>query len=1137
MKSLLRKCCNVLVLLLLSASAVGWAQFSGNLQGSVQDPSGATVPMATITLTNVDNNVSRTTKADSSGVYRFSSLAPGNYQVSATAPGFSGNKTAFTLTTDETRNVPIVLAVGQVATQVQVTSQQPLLDTSDSRNQLTLGRASLANLPLPARNPLSLITLTPGVTGIGEGSATNFNPENSVDASANGRGANGNLFIVDGLDVTSSIRPGVVNLTPNADTVQETTVQTNTYTVDFGRASSIQTVMTTRSGTDQYHGFASEFYTYQGLYARGEFGIPQPQPVSPYHTNNLSFGVGGPVIPHHKFFFFVGYEPYLSIVSTGATLQTYEDPAFVSFANATEPSSPEVQLLDKYMPTNATFRNVLQTAAQAFGAQNLAGNTGCGTPSTDNIPCGTAVFDQGNFNSSSYNNSKQYDVRIDKYFDKDRVYGLFYRDTISTGGPAVRPAFAETDNYYTFSVQGNETHTFSPDTLNEAFMGYNRIEGFAPSGGLFTVPVVNVTGLGVGFGDGFALGDYVQHSYHWRDVLTHIHGSHDMRVGYEGWHGDDIANFAGAYAQPTFQFNSLIDLINNDPYTETGLSYSLTTGQPEAHNYDYEQTTGGAFAEDTWKVSNSLTLNYGIRYDNFGNAYPASGTTLANFHLATASSFPEEVANGVMTQQSHVYNHDLNWVFSPRAGFAWSPGTSGKWLAHGGIGLYHDYFTLGNSENGLNSNPPGYTVPTFYNNGSTAAPIFGYGTQNTYPFGFPYPALVGQPLDAKGGVVGSQISVGGVAENLKSPFTINYSLALDRQLTPEFVVSLGYVGSHSGNLVTAGGSTSATAYGNDVNAYQGDLIQHITCTENATTNACTGVQTRLNTSFGSIDYAFNGAIANYDALIVSARGRFNRQGSLVASYTHSRSEDDWQDYPVAYPYSQFYAISPYDVPNRFSLGVSYELPGANLANRYEKRVLGGWTLAGITVLQSGQPFTVYTGAAFAAQEINPALGAVAGNLRYAPGSGDFNADGDNNDYPDVTSYKQPHKRSAFEPKNGGLFGSCAGGALPCSNFTLPAFGQEGNEVPDQFRNAGYADTDITIKKITAIAEGVALELRLDTFNVFNRVNLVNSGSAVTTGAGLSTLPGLDTNLQDGGFGQSPSTYPARNMLLGARLTF
>jgi len=459
-------------------------------------------------------------------------------------------------------------------------------------------------------------------------------------------------------------------------------------------------------------------------------------------------------------------------------------------------------------------------------------------------------------------------------------------------------------------------------------------------------------------------------------------------------------------------------------------------------------------------------------------------------------------------------------VFSPRGGFAYAPGDSGKWLMHGGIGLFHDYFTLGNSENGLSANPPGFVRPTFFNDGSTAAPVFGYGTQNTYPFGYTYPAFQGQPLDAKGGIVGSQIGVGGVDGHLKSPFTINYSLAVDRQVTPDFVVSLGYVGSHSGNLIAGGGNTGATSYGNDVNAYAGDLIQHIHCTESGTENTCKGTQTRLNTSFGNINYAFNSAVGNYNGLIASARGRFARRGFLTTSYTFGHSLDDWQNYPVGYPTNQFYANSPYDVRHRFSLGVSYELPGAEVGNGLERRVLGGWTISGLSVLQSGTPFTVTTGAAFAAQLINPTLPATADNLAFASGSGDFNADGNNNDYPSVTSYKQSHDRKDYHTGRG-VLAACPAGVVPCGNFTLPAIGTEGNEMPNQFRNPGYADVDFTLKKVTPITERVNLEIRLDTFNVFNRVN----------------YQGVDTNLQDGNFAQSTGTNPARNMLLGGRLNF
>jgi hypothetical protein len=1125
--SRLATCLAALVLLLSVATAS--AQFNSGVEGNVQDASGASIPSAKITLVNSATNVTVETTSDSAGVFSFASLGPGSYTVTAKATGFSPASTGITLTAGETRNLPFKLSVGQANTSLTVTSQAPLLDTGDSRNQQTLDEIALENLPLASRNPTALITLTPGVTGLGAGTATTFNPENYVDASANGRGQNGNMYIVDGLDVTSSIRPGVVNLTPNVDSLSETTVQTNIYSVDYGRASSLQTVMSTRSGTDKYHGFASEYYTYQGLQARGEFGVPQPDRLAPYHTNNMSFGVGGPVIPRHKFFFFFSYEPYLALTSNGSSLQNYEDPAFVSFAQTAQPNSPEVQLFAKYPASNATFRNVFQTAAQAFGPQDVGANTGCGTPSTDNIPCATPVFDQGNFNSSSYNNSKQYNIRVDKYFTKDRVYGLFYRDTISTGGPSVRPAFTEKSNYYTFSLQGNETHTFTPSTLNEAFGGYNRIEGFSPRSGLFTVPIVNVTGLGVGFGDGFALGDYIQHSYHWRDVLTHIHGSHTIKAGYEGWHGDDLALFAGAYAQPTLSYTNMINLINDDPYSESGLAYNPVTGQPANRNYGYKETTGGGFVEDTWKVTPRLTLNYGIRYDNFGNPEVAlKGTVLANFHLASGSSFSDQVADGVMMQQGHVFKHDLNWNFAPRVGFAYDPLGKGSWVVRGGVGLYHDYFTLGNAENGLGSNPPGPVVPTFFNNGSTAPPIFGYGTQNTYPFGFPYPAFQGGALDAKGGLVGQQINVGGVDPGLTSPHTVNYSLTIEHAIGRDMVASIGFVGSHSGNLVTGGGNTGATSYGNDVNIFAGDLLDHPQYS--ATSNTWTGTQTRLNTSFGAITYAYNGAVSNYAGLVAAIKGRFARRGFLTASYTHGKSMDDWENYPVGADYKHYYAPSPWDVPNRLSLGASYLLPGDHLANGIARRTLGGWTLAGTLVLQSGEPFTVYTGAPLAISptatdnttltSANFASELAAGNLQFAPGSGDFNADGDNNDYPSVTSYKQKHGRSDFESGHG-IFPTCPGGVLPCGQFVLPAVATEGNETPNQFRNPGYADTDMTLKKVTQIKGSLNLELRLDTFDVFNRVN----------------LNGVDTNLQDGNFGQTSGTNVPRNMLLGAKLNF
>ena len=251
----------VALCLLAISSSVAWAQFSANVSGSVQDPTGASVPGATVTLTNTATSETSTTKTDASGNYRFVSLAPGDYKITVTATGFAAANVSLTLLTEQNSNVPIHLAVSGLSQEVQVTGEAPVINAADSRTEMTLDSQAVANLPLQGRNLLALTTLAPGVTGLGlvtggspGSSADNFSTETQVDASANGRGSVGNMYIVDGLDVTSDIRPGVLNLTPNPDSIQETTIQANTFTVEYGRASSLQMAMTTKSGSDQFHG-------------------------------------------------------------------------------------------------------------------------------------------------------------------------------------------------------------------------------------------------------------------------------------------------------------------------------------------------------------------------------------------------------------------------------------------------------------------------------------------------------------------------------------------------------------------------------------------------------------------------------------------------------------------------------------------------------------------------------------------------------------------------------------------------------------------------------------------------------------------------------------------------------------------
>lgn len=1092
MKAKLQKCSEIFLagaLLILFAVTGAYAQFNSGIQGSVEDPSGRVVPGASVTLLNLGTQVSQQTTTDAGGNYRFVSLPPGQYRVTVSAKGFNVQSVNISLETGQNLNLPVTLTVATQRQRVVVTGQSPVLNTAETRSQISLGTQALSTLPLPGRNLVSLVAVTPGVEGIGTvaggspGSAVdNFSTELQVDASANGRGSVGNLYVIDGLDITSDIRPGVLNVVPNPDSIQEVSIETNTFNVEYGRASSLEMLMTTKSGTNKFHGNLADYFTYQGLWSGTEF----VHNYAPFHTNNFSGSIGGPIIPKHRAFFFFSIEPLRSSTSTGNSIVTYEAPQFVSFANQNFPNTLGTKLLTTYPPNGATTTGVAQTAGDIFP-------TTCGTSAAANIPCDLPMIDTGVFNSTNYRNGLQYNFRIDKYFKKDRIYGNYYRTGLDTGGQSVRRDMVTTNHYITKSLQVNETHTFTSTTLNEAAFGFYRVQGISPETGTFKVPVVSVVGVGIGIGNGFAQGNFIQHNYHWRDVLMNVRGTHTLKFGYEGWHGDDLALFAPVYSQPSFVFNNLLNLVQDMPYSESGLAYDPLTGKPALGQYEYAMTTAGAFAQDTWKARHNLTLTYGLRWDDFGNPYPINKTVLANFFFGPGQTYNEQVTNGFMLQKDHVYNHALTDVFSPRVGVAWDPTGKGVWAVHGGFGVYHDWPTLGNAENGLKGNPPGWVVPTFLT-GTTTAPVFAEGTSNNYPFGFTYPAFVSTGLSDHGGLIGKLPNVGGFNANLSVPTTYNYTVTLEHGLGRHFVASLGYSGSHSNDLIIGSGQVSATSYGVDINRFAGDLIQN------------KGVLTRLNPSFGAIVYAQNGAHAWYNGMIATLRGRFGR-GFFNASYTRSSSKDDAQIYPVTTNISQYYGSSDWNAPNRFSFAESYRVPGLSSSNPFLGHLTRGWVLSSTTILQSGLPFTVYTSAPF-----QPTFDSQGNVVGFQPGSGDYNADGYNYDYPNIPSsgYSTSTSRQAY-----------LSGLFPASAFGIPQLGTEGNEKYNGFTGPGYANTDFALLKNDHITERVNLQLRFEFYDLFNRPN----------------LNGVENNLSSSVFGRSVSQYNPRWIQFGMNLMF
>jgi hypothetical protein len=1087
---------------LFLCAGVCYAQFSGSVQGVVQDPTGAVVPNATVRLLNVNNQISAETKSDGAGNYTFVSLAPGSYEVTADAPGFNKTTVKFDLGANQNLNVPVSITLASASSSVAVTAEAPVLNTAESRNQMTLETQAVAELPVPGRNMVTLATMAPGASGLGTtgggqpggvgtpGSGVdNYSTETQVDASANGEGQMSNMYVVDGLDVTSGIRQGVLNLTPNPDSIQETTIEVNTFSPEYGRSDGLSMVMTTRSGADQFHGLAADYFNYQSMFASTEF----THSYAPFHSNNMSGAVGGPVIPHHQFYFYFAVEPLRSSASTGNTLDTFTDPQFTAWAQANYPNTVGTKLLTTYLPTHLTNVSVVQTAANIFP-------TTCGGPATNGLPCSTPMIDQGGFSSTNFRNGTQYFVRLDKYWQNDRIYGSYYRTLLNYGSASPMPQFSAANNNWEYALQFNYTHTFSPTTLNEAKFGMSRVEGDLGSGAqAYQVPSVGVTGINVdsgqAFGTGFAQGDFIQHNYHWQDVLSHVRGAHTLKFGYVGWFGDDVEPFEGPYSQPNFQFNNLLTLVQDQPRTEGGVMYNPITGQPQLWSWNAASSTWGLFAEDSWKVKKNLTLTLGLRWDDSGNPYSRSTSTVfGNFYLGAGQTLAEQIANGYAKATGQALNHAVTDLLSPRLGFAWDPNGKGDWVLRGGAGMYNNWLTQANVQEEFRGSPPGEIQPTFYAGGTATAgaPIFELGTSQKPPFGFTYPTLVGG-LNSQGGIPGAAFAIGGINPNLQSPKAAIWAVTLERRISSKYVASVGYSGSHSWNLVGNNNQAGIVSYGVDINQYADDLIQHNSL-----------VPTRLNPSFGAINYSDNNRYGNYKSLVFDFRGKFSR-GFFDASYTRSSSKDDAGNYPTSLNPSQYYGPSPWDVPNRFSLAFNYSLQGLNHGQGAIGHLTGGWGISGTSVFQSGYPFTVYTGASFI-----PLTNASGKFIGYAPGSGDFNANGDNLDYPNVSNYAEATSRNAY-----------LHGVFTAGQFPDPAFGSEGSETVGKFREPNFAETDVAVYKDNRIWERVNLQLRFEFYNIFNRPNL-----------GF-----IDANLADGTFGEATSQQLPRWMQVGAKITF
>jgi hypothetical protein len=1067
------------------------AQFSSSVQGIVADQSGAVVPGVTVTARNLETQVAVSAVTNETGVYRLSSLAPGRYELLAEIAGFQPSRTEVRLETAQAAGVNLTLSVGGASEQVSVMgTSSEVFNPAETRVQTTIRTETLQELPLQGRNFLGLVALGSGITGhgaVGDGNTPadapdNFSTEKTVEASGNGRNQSGNQFTLDGLNVTSNILQGTANLSPNPDSVQEVAIQTNTFSVENGRGSSVQVAITTKSGTNDYHGTGSYFFTNEQLRARTPFTTK----YEPFSRHDMSATIGGPIWKNRTFFF-GSVQPLRSRISQATSVITFETPEFVDYARRNYPNTIGTSLLNDYPLENVETTGVARTAADIFGGA-------CGTAAAGNIPCNLPMVAEGRFKPSPFRNAIQYSGRVDHYLrdNNDRLYFNFYKVDLDTEQIGRRRGFYGVDNNNTSAYQASWLHIFSPGVLNEFSYGQIRVQGSAgDSPGIpFRVPEIGITNQDTGINAGWGPATFIQHNYNWRDVVTWVRGAHSLKIGGEAWMGDDDAQFRAPYERPSFQFNNLLDLVRDQPYQQSGVNYDPITGQVANGAYRHLLNTVGAFVQDDWKVRSNLTLTLGLRWDDYGNPYPDEDTTtMGNIFLGSGGTIDEQFANASVRQVDAVYENRLIKNFSPRAGVAWAPGNGDTWLIRGGTGLYHNWIPLGEA-NRVRQNPPGLVTPTF-RVGESIEPILSIGTSDRPPYGFNYPVIPAGSLDERGGIVGARPGAGGIDRDIEADSTLIYNAGVERRLPHQIVAGITYTGSYTWNGL----------FGSDFNRYSGDLLD--------------GRLDRLNPSFGQMYYELNANKIYYNGITFSARQVIGRS-SFLANYTFSKVEDYGQAgtrvnrdpgfaTPTAHNLSQYRAPADWDVRHRLAFAESYMLPEPSGSGAM-KYILGGWQITGTGILQSGTPFTVFTDAPFA-----PVLGSNGAVVGLRPNSGDYNADGVNFDFPNApTNVPDSFDRQDY-----------INGVFQASSFPQPAPGQEGTLGRSTFRNPGFINIDMSLIKNNRITEHVNAQFRFEVFNVLNRVN----------------LQGVNGNLASSTFGRSTSTYDPRIIQLGARVTF
>src|SRR5262245_50749970 len=1095
------------------------AQVTGaTLSGTVTDASGAVIPGVMVSIKNRATGVARNVKTDEVGFYSAPNLLAGNYDVTASAPGFSTVvQSNIALAVGAQQQLNISLKVGEAAQVVEVTAAAPLVQVTSSTISSQVEATTVRELPLNGRDWASLATLSPGVNAIEtqmpfENGAVRGNRGFGAQLTISGGRPTQNNYRLDGLSINDYGNGGpgsVIGVSLGVDAIQEFSVLTGNYSAEYGRTSGGVVNAVSKSGTNQFHGDVYEFLRNDKLDANDFFSNASNQPKPPYKRNQFGAAAGGPIRKDRTFIFgdYEGIRQSQGIVGSAAVVPS--------------DAAREGNLASGRVSVDPLVQKYLALIPHANGP---------------------VTGDKGVFTFAGVRKVRENFVtsRVDhKISDKDSIFGTYMYDDAPYNQP---DSF---NNSYILSQTTRHiaalehSHIFSPGLVNSARLGFNRnavinyqqVQAINPaiqdpSLGMMlgrNSPDIRISGgfarINAGFPGGFSHHNW--NSYQFYDDAFLTRGTHSLKFGFAG--ENMRYNFFQFYnPQGIVRFTSLANFLTNQPQ-------SLEGGLPTRINpRGLRETLLGGYIQDDWHATHNLTLNVGLRYEMTTVLSEVQGklTNLRNItdllpYCGTIN--PESTlvfGKPGCTGEAPYYSNPTTRNFEPRFGFAWDPRGSGKTAIRGGFAIF-DILPL-----------PGY----YYTQQGIETPFTLVGVVTNSPATSLAGTLGIPPTDPRSAYakLGPGSLTGGYMEpNPKRNYVEQWNINVQREIVPNLTATVGYIGSHADHMLIRGDDGNMVL---PTKTSVGYLWPYNP----------TGRDLRLNPNFGGIRFLTFGGSSSYEGLQFNVRKRMSRGFQFGGSYTYSKAMDDSSATIAGDAFSNSvtswfwfapdisHAPTDFDVRHSASINAIWQLPVSQSLHGPAATLLRGWELGGIVKMNSGIPTTPLIGGdplgvqnsgsdAFSTPSRVPGCDPINHNFKSNPG-GVFLG------YINPKCYMLPQATPDIASRCVPFVGK---GTL--SNPDFP--GTCANLLGDAGRNSIYGpklfNFDLSLYKNFAVREKAKVQFRAEFFNVLNHANF--GPPLPFFGASTAQIFNQNGTLSGGGGIQAPMVTQPRDIQFALKL--